>query len=75
MRTRAFTVDGRHAVYLPDGFAAGEAELELTQTGEEIVIRPARRSMAALADELDRMPKPDTVELLERTEVPERKWD
>jgi antitoxin VapB len=77
MKTRAFKSGNSQAVRIPSEIAYGDtdAELEITRYGDLIMIRPANLSLAALADDLNSMPKPDTIELVERTEVPEREWD
>ena len=77
MKTRAFKSGNSQAVRIPAeiAYADTEAELEVVRYGDLIMIRPAKQNLAALVDDLNNMPKPDTIELIERTEVPEREWD
>ncbi|HEY4115379.1 MAG TPA: AbrB/MazE/SpoVT family DNA-binding domain-containing protein [Rhizomicrobium sp.] len=77
MRTRAFKSGNSQAVRIPAEIAYGDigAELEITRSGDVITIYPARRSLLDTLQLLGRMPKPKTIELIERTEVPEREGD
>jgi antitoxin VapB len=77
MKTRAFKSGNSQAVRIPAeiAYVDTDTDLEITRYGDLIMIRPAKQSLAALVHDLNSMPKPDTVELIERTEVPEREWD
>ena len=76
-RTRAFKSGNSQAVRIPAELAYEDTsvELEITRLGDVITIYPARRSMKDTVAELRKMPKPRTVELLERTEMPDRDND
>ena len=71
MRTKVFKSGNSQAVRIPANIAYADmaTELEITRTGDEITIRPAQAvaSMKAAFEQLNRMPKPATVELVERT--------
>lgn len=73
-RTRVFKSGNSQAVRIPAEFAYADmdTEFEITRTGDVITIYPARGSLKEAVDILRCMPKPATVETLERTEVPNR---
>ncbi|MEI9995718.1 MAG: AbrB/MazE/SpoVT family DNA-binding domain-containing protein [Rhizomicrobium sp.] len=77
MKTRYFKSGNSQAVRIPAelAFEGDSGELEITRAGDEILIRPAIGSLTEAVALLRRLPKPSTIELLERTEVPERDWD
>jgi antitoxin VapB len=70
MKTKTFKSGNSEAVRLPVDIAYGPGtELEVTRSGDVTTLRPvqAARSLREAVEILRRMPKPDTVELLERT--------
>jgi antitoxin VapB len=77
-RTRAFKSGNSQAVRIPAEIAYADTSiaLEITRTGDVITIYPAPKlSLKEAVEILRRMPKPETVELIERTEVPLRDRD
>lgn len=74
-RTRVFKSGNSQAVRIPAEIAYEnmDMELEITRHGDVITIAPAGGSLKEAVEMLRRMPKPATVEIPERTEVPERK--
>ena len=71
-RTKVFKSGNSQAVRIPADIAYRDTnmELEITRTGDVIIIYPARPgSMKELVEILRRMPKPVSVELIERTKV------
>jgi antitoxin VapB len=77
MKTRIFKSGNSQAVRIPAGiaFADDNAEVEITRSGNRIIIEPPRGSLREAVEILRKMPKPDTVELLERIELPDRDRD
>lgn len=73
-RTRVFKSGNSQAVRIPAeiAYADMDMELEIARSGDVITIYPARGSLKEAVDILRRMPRPATVEQLERTEVPDR---
>lgn len=76
-RTRAFKSGNSQAVRIPAeiAYANTDMELEITRTGDVITVYPARGSLKEAVELLLRMPKPSTVETIERTESREREKD
>jgi antitoxin VapB len=76
-RTRVFKSGNGLAIRIPADIVYDDMniELEVIRSGDVITIFPARQSLKEMVAELRRLPKPDGVELLERTEVPERERD
>ncbi len=70
-RTRAFKSGNSQAVRIPAdiAYADTEAELEITRSGDVITIYPARGSLKDAIEQLQKMPKPSSVQLIERTLV------
>ncbi len=70
MKTRVFKSGNSQAVRIPAEIAFPDmnAELEITRMGDIITIRPADSTLKDAVEALRRMPKPETVELVERTE-------
>lgn len=70
-RTRAFKSGNSQAVRIPVelAYVDTETELEITRSGDVIMIYPARGSLKDAIERLQQMPKPPTVELIERTLV------
>jgi antitoxin VapB len=68
MRTKAFKSGNSQAVRIPAeiAFADMTAELEITRTGDVVTIYPARQNLKATVEELRRLPKPPTVEEVDR---------
>ena len=68
MRTKAFKSGNSQAVRIPAeiAFADMTAELEITRTGDVVTIYPARQNLKAMVEELRRLPKPPTVEEVDR---------
>lgn len=73
-RTRAFKSGNSYAIRIPAEMAYDDMnmELEVIRSGDVITIFPANGSLREGIEILRNMPKPTEVELLERTEVPER---
>ncbi|MEI9887014.1 MAG: AbrB/MazE/SpoVT family DNA-binding domain-containing protein [Rhizomicrobium sp.] len=71
MKTRVFKSGNSQAVRIPAEIAYRDdtAELEISRHGDLIMIRPvaAVRSMKEALDALQRLPRPDRVEVIERT--------
>jgi antitoxin VapB len=70
MKTRAFKSGNSQAVRIPAEIAFSDmnVDLEIMRVGDIITIRPFERSLKDAVEMLRRMPKPETVELIERTE-------
>ena len=68
MRTRVFKSGNSQAVRIPAEIAFPDmnAELEITRVGDVITIRPSGNSLKDAVEMLRRMPKPETVETVER---------
>ena len=68
MRTKVFKSGNSQAVRIPAeiAFADMSAELEITRMGDVVTIYPARRNLKAMVEELRRLPKPPTVEEIDR---------
>lgn len=73
-RTRIFKSGNSQTVQIPADMAYADmaVELEIFRTGDIITIFPERRSLSEAIDPLRRMPRPSSVEPLERIEVPLR---
>ncbi|MEY2883032.1 MAG: hypothetical protein RL490_756 [Pseudomonadota bacterium] len=73
--TRTFRSGNSEAVRLPKdiGFGPG-TEVEIVRAGNEIRIRPVRKTMAAMLDQLRQLPKPATPWPRAPITVPERGW-
>ena len=71
MRTKAFKSGNSQAVRIPADIAYTDlnTELEITRSGDVITIYPARGSLREAVAILRSMPKPVTVELIERTQT------
>jgi antitoxin VapB len=71
MKTKTFKSGNSEAVRIPAEMAYGpNTELEITRNGDVIILRPSKaahalREAVAL---LRSMPKPETIELLDRTQ-------
>jgi antitoxin VapB len=72
--TRAFKSGNSQAIRIPAEIAYEDMskELTITRNGDVITIHPKRSSVKEAIEKLRSMPKPPTVELIERTEVPDR---
>lgn len=70
MKTRAFKSGNSQAVRIPADIAYADlsADLEITRNGDVITIRPAPGSLREAVAILRTMRKPQTVELIERTQ-------
>jgi len=76
MRSKVFRSGNSNAVRLPAEIAfPANMEVEITRSGDTVTIRPAGGSLREAVAILRSMPQPDTVELLDRTDVPERGWE
>lgn len=76
MRTatgRTFKSGNSEAVRLPKdlGFGVG-VELVLERSGEVLTIRRKRPSIAQMLDELERLPKPSSIEVRDADIMPDR---
>lgn len=70
MRTKVFKSGNSKAVRLPaDSAYEIGAEVEVTPMGKVTTIRPAIGSLREAVEILRKMPKPRTVELVERTQT------
>ena len=71
MRTKVFKSGNSQAVRIPAEMAYNPGtELEVTRVGDTMTLRPAqaRAQMEEAFRILDSMPKPKTIELVERTQ-------
>jgi antitoxin VapB len=77
MRTKAFKSGNSQAIRVPAdiAYADMDVELEITRTGDELRVRPARQNLKALVEELRRLPKPSEIEQREPIELPDREDD
>jgi antitoxin VapB len=79
MRTKIFKSGNSQAVRIPAemAFADGQTELEITRSGDVLIIRPAQiaGSLREAMEILRLLPKPEPIGPIERIEVPERSWD
>jgi len=77
VHTKAFRSGNSIAVRLPREVAFDEGtELVVVRTGDVVTIYPAetkKKSMAELIDELDKLPRPRSVEVRDTEEIPEPK--
>jgi antitoxin VapB len=75
--TRVFKSGNSQAVRIPADLAYADPsqELTITRLGDVITIVPATYSMREAVALLRAMPTPPTVELIERTELPDRPGD
>ena len=73
IRSRTFRSGNSEAVRLPKemGFGPG-TEVVIEREGDVVSIRPAKKSMAWLIAELERLPKPKTIMEREPFEAPDR---
>jgi antitoxin VapB len=71
MKTRIFKSGNSQAVRIPAeiAFPDDNAEVEITRSGHRVIIEPPRGSLREAVAILRSMPRPDTVELLERTQL------
>jgi antitoxin VapB len=71
MRTRAFKSGNSQAIRVPSEIAYADmgADLEITRSGDVITIYPARGSLKEAVEILRQMPKPPSVEPIDRTLV------
>lgn len=77
-KTRAFKSGNSQAVRLPADIAYDDmnVELEVTRTGDVIMIFPARGNVREAVEILRKMPRPDTPSPpIERTQTRETDWD
>jgi antitoxin VapB len=74
MKTRTFRSGNSEAVRLPKEVAYGEPglELEVVRTGDVVTLRPVRGGVRALIAELEKLPRPTTVETRDTFEAPDR---
>lgn len=76
-RTRVFKSGNSQAVRIPAeiAYADMDVDLEITRNGDLITILPARGGLREMVEVLRRMPKPPSVERIERIEMPDREDD
>ena len=77
-RTRAFKSGNSQAVRIPADIAYDDmnVELEVTRTGDVIMIFPARGNVREAVEILRKMPRPDTPSPpIERTQTRKTDWD
>jgi antitoxin VapB len=74
MRTKVFKSGNSQAVRIPAEFAYADtdAPFEITRAGDVITIYPARQNLRAMVAELRKLPRPETPEVREPIEMPER---
>ncbi|MBV9045449.1 MAG: AbrB/MazE/SpoVT family DNA-binding domain-containing protein [Alphaproteobacteria bacterium] len=74
IRTKAFKSGNSQAIRVPADIAYADmnAELEITRTGDELRIRPARQNLKALVEKLRSLPEPAEIEIREPIEMPDR---
>lgn len=71
--TRAFKSGNSQAVRIPAEIAFEDGqELTIARHGDVVTIHPKRGSLRESLEKLLAMPVPPTIELIERTEVPDR---
>ena len=77
MKTKTFKSGNSQAVRIPAPLAYDDIikDLEITRSGDVITIQPVRGSLREAVELLRQMPKPDTVEEIDRIELPDREWD
>ena len=77
MKTRVFRSGNSQAVRIPAeiAFADMDAELEITRTGDVIMVYSARQNLKALVDELRCLPVPAELKKREPIELPDRARD
>jgi antitoxin VapB len=71
MKTKTFKSGNSEAVRLPTGIAYGTGTvLEVTRSGDVVTLRPAQAAggLREAVEMLRRLPKPDTIELFDRTQ-------
>ena len=76
IRSRTFRSGNSEAVRLPKEVAFGvDTEVEIMREGEVVTIRPVKKSMAWLMEQLRTLPAPDKPMVREPFEAPVRVWD
>jgi antitoxin VapB len=77
MKTRAFKSGNSQAVRIPAEIAFKDMneELEVTRSGDTVIIRPARGSMREAIELLRRLPKPEPWGPIERIQPRKTLWD
>jgi antitoxin VapB len=75
--TRAFKSGNSQAIRIPAELAYADmsVDLQISRVGDVITIVPARHGLKEAVALLRQLPKPSEVELIERTEMPERERD
>ena len=70
---RTFKSGNSEAVRLPKGLGFGVGvELVLERSGEVLTIKRKRPSIAAMLDELEKLPKPSSIEVRDADIMPDR---
>lgn len=73
VRTRTFRSGNSEAVRLPRDVAYGDGvELVIVRSGDVMTIYPATISIPEMIKQLQRLPKPPTIEQRDVEELPER---
>ena len=77
MRTKFFKSGNSLALRIPAALATPEpnGEVEITRNGDTFMIRPVKASMAETIERLRKMPKPEPMGPIERTQVRRTLWD
>lgn len=72
--TRAFKSGNSQAIRIPSDLAYADMtqDLEITRSGDVIIIKPVQRGLAAMVAELEALPRPASVEKREAIDVPDR---
>jgi len=76
VHSRVFRSGNSLAVRLPKEIAFDVGtEIEIVRDGDVVTIRPAKKSMQWLAEQLLTLPKPEGPIIREPFELPDRVWD
>ncbi len=76
VRSKTFRSGNSEAVRLPKEMAFGyDTEVEIVRNGEIVTIRPVRKSLVWLVEQLRTLPPPEHRLEREPFEAPERVWD
>jgi antitoxin VapB len=78
MKTKTFKSGNSEAVRLPAEIAYGlGTELEVTRNGDIVTLRPASagRGLREAIEQLRKMPKPEPIGPIDRTQIRPTLWD
>jgi antitoxin VapB len=72
-KSRTFRSGNSEAVRLPREVAFGQdVEVTVIRSGDVLTIFPSRGSLNDLVDQLEALPRPDTIEVRDEEPLPER---